>query len=143
MVQNDIFWPMIVMALLTFIALGLMPIRRIRSARRGETTLEDYKVGESARVPADVSLPNRNYMNTLELPVLFYVLSLALYATHRVDAVFLSLAWLYVALRAGHSLIHLTYNKVAHRAIPFIISNLVLIAMWVIFALGLLVRQTG
>ncbi|HEX7921091.1 MAG TPA: MAPEG family protein [Bradyrhizobium sp.] len=137
MAQEYIFWPMIVMALLTFIPLGMMPIKRIQSALRGETTPDDYKLGESARVPADVSLPNRNYMSTLEVPVLFHVLSLALYATNRVNAVFLSLAWAYVVLRTGHSMIHLTYNRVMHRLVPFAASNFVLIAMWVMFALSL------
>lgn len=138
MAQEHIFWPMIVMAFLTFIPLAIMPIKRIQSAVRGDTTPDDYKFGESARVPADVSLPNRNYMSTLEVPLLFHVLSLALYATHRVDPVFLSLSWIYVVLRIGHSIIHLTYNRVTHRVVPFAVSNFVLIAMWVIFALRLL-----
>lgn len=137
MAQDSIFWPMIVMALLTFIPLGMMPIKRIRSSLRGDTTPDDYRLGESARVPADVSLPNRNYMNTLEAPLLFYALLLALYATRRVDAVFLSLAWAYVVLRGGHSIIHLTYNRVMHRVIPFAASNFVLIVMWALFAVSL------
>jgi hypothetical protein len=137
MTQEYIFWPMIAMALLTFIPLGMMPIKRIRSSLRGDTTPDDYKLGETARVPADISLTNRNYMNTLEVPLLFHVLSLALYAAHKVDVVFLSLAWAYVVLRSGHSMIHLTYNRVTHRVMPFAASNFVLIAMWVIFALRL------
>ena len=137
MAQDSIFWPMIVMALLTFIPLGMMPIKRIRSLLRGDTTPDDYKLGESARVPADVSLPNRNYMNTLEAPLLFYVLLLALYATRRVDLVFLCLAWAYVILRSGHSIIHLTYNRVTHRVVPFAISNFALMVMWILFAVSL------
>jgi hypothetical protein len=73
MAQDYIFWPMIMMALLTFIPLGMMPVRRIQSTRRGDTTPDDYKLGESARVPANVSLPNRNYMTTLEVPLLFHI----------------------------------------------------------------------
>ena len=137
MTQDSIFWPMIVMALLTFIPLGMMPIKRIRSSLRGETAPDDYKLGESASVPADVSLPNRNYMNTLEAPLLFYVLLLALYATRRVDLVFLCLAWVYVILRSGHSIIHLTYNRVTHRVVPFAISNFALMVMWILFAVSL------
>ncbi len=137
MAQELIFWPVIVMALLTFIPLGMVPIKRIRSASRGDTTPDDYAFGESARVPAEVALPNRNYMNTLEVPLLFYVLSLALYATSRVDIVFLLLAWAYVGLRSVHSLIHLTYNRVTHRVVPFAASNFVLICMWLFFAVSL------
>ncbi len=137
MAQENVFWPMIVMVLLTFIPLGMMPIKRIRSAVRGDTAPDDYRLGESARVPADVSLPNRSYMNTLEAPLLFYVLSLALYATSRVDGVFVSLAWTYVVLRCIHSIIHLTYNKVTHRVVPFAASNFVLIVMWALFVVSL------
>ena len=34
-----------------------------------------------------------------------------------------------------HSAIHLTYNKVMHRLIPFAVSNLVLMAYWALFFL--------
>jgi hypothetical protein len=43
-----------------------------------------------------------------------------------------------VGLRIVHTAIHLSYNNVAHRLIPFAASNVVLIAMWVIFFAGLL-----
>jgi hypothetical protein len=74
-------------------------------------------------------------MNLLELPMLFYVASLMFYVTGRVDAVVLAVAWLYVAVRAVHSVIHLTYNNVRHRLIPFALSNFVLIAYWLLFFL--------
>ena len=45
----------------------------------------------------------------------------------------LGVAWLYVALRLVHSAIHLTYNKVRHRLIPFATSNVVLVVYWVVF----------
>jgi hypothetical protein len=135
--QECIFWPMIGMAFLTFVPLLLVAFKRIQSSFQGRTTPDDYKLGESDRVPADISIPNRNYMNMLELPVLFYVLALALYVSRRVDTVFMVLAWTYVALRTVHSVIHLTYNRVQHRVVPFGISNFVLITMWAVFALGL------
>ena len=137
MTQESIFIPMIVMAFLTFIPLGLIPFKRFQSGFQGRTTPDDFKLGESAKVPPDVAIPNRNYMSTLEAPVLFHVIILALYVTHKVDMVFLDLSWAYVALRAAHSVIHLTYNRVIHRLIPFAISNFVLIAMWVMFAMKL------
>lgn len=137
MAQDSIFWPMIAMALLTFVPLGMMAVKRVRATQRGVTVPEDYALGKSPRVPADVALANRSFMNTLEVPVLFHVLSLALYVTHGVDLAFLSLAWAYVALRCAHSLVHLTYNRVTHRLVPFATSNAVLIAMWVIFAIRL------
>jgi hypothetical protein len=53
----------------------------------------------------------------------------------RVSPVMLNLAWAYVALRALHSLVHVTFNNVRVRLIVFAASNLVLPAMWVVFFL--------
>jgi hypothetical protein len=131
--QHLIFAPMGVLAFLTFGVLLLIPIRRFRAGAAGQIVADDFKFGESATVPGHVSIPNRNYMNLLELPMLFYVGSLMFFVTGKVDAVVLIVAWLYVALRAIHSAIHLTYNRVGHRLIPFALSNLVLTVYWVLF----------
>jgi hypothetical protein len=97
----------------------------------------DFRFGESARVPGAVSLPNRNFMNLLELPMLFYVVCVGLYVTLSVDAAAVILAWLYFALRVAHSLVHLTYNNVFHRLGVYAASGVVLALLWVRFAAGL------
>jgi hypothetical protein len=51
----------------------------------------------------------------------------------RVDQAALALAWTYVALRAIHSIIHLSYNRVVHRLVAYALSNFVLLAFWVLF----------
>jgi hypothetical protein len=84
-------------------------------------------------VPYDVALPNRNLINLLEVPLLFYVVCLALYVTHHVQPGCLRLAWAYVALRIVHSLIHLTSNNVRQRLAFFAVSNFVLVALWTWF----------
>ncbi|HEV2560644.1 MAG TPA: MAPEG family protein [Rhizomicrobium sp.] len=133
MERDMILWPMGALALLTFIVLTLIPVRRFRAAFAGKVTAHDFKLGESANVPPHVSLANRNYMNLLEFPQLFYVICLMLYVTDRVDVTFYQMAWAYVALRGVHSVIHITYNNVMHRLVLFAISNFVLIAMWALF----------
>jgi len=77
-------------------------------------------------------------MNLLELPVLFYVVCLAFFVTGKVDTLAVVLAWAYVALRAAHSVIHLSYNNVFHRLSVYAASNVVLLALWVrwVFALA-------
>jgi len=131
--QDQILSPMGALALLTFIVLIFIPIRRFRAAFAGKVGPEDFKLGESQRVPSDVALPNRNYMNLTELPVLFYVICLMFYVTNRVDETIVMIAWAYVATRALHSLIHITYNNVFHRLIAFSVSNFILGTMWVMF----------
>jgi len=133
MSQEMIFAPMGAMALITFVVLGFIPIRRFRAAAAGRVQADDFRFGESAAVPGDVSIPNRNYMNLLELPTLFYVVGLMYYVAGRVDQTALVVAWSYVALRAVHSAIHLTYNNVIHRLTAFALSNVVLMAFWVLF----------
>jgi hypothetical protein len=135
MPQELIFAPMGALALLTFLVLLLIPFRRFRAAFAGRVTREDFRFGESAKVPGDVSIPNRNYMNLLELPMLFYVAGLMYYVAGRVDQTVLGVAWAYVVLRAAHSAIHLTYNNVFHRLTLFALSNVVLGVFWVLFFL--------
>ena len=133
MPQDLIFAPMGALALLTFIVLGFIPSRRFRAVFARQVSADDFKLGESAAVPAHVALANRNYMNLLELPVLFYVACLMYFVAGRLDQTALTVAWVYVALRAVHSLIHVTYNNVIHRLAAFAVSNFVLIAFWVLF----------
>jgi len=129
-----IFQPVLALVALTFLVLLRIPYVRIRAALARRVVTEDFRMGESPRVPPDVALPNRNYMNLLELPLLFYVLAVSLYVTQRVDTLQLTLAWCYVTLRFAHSLVHLTYNGVVHRLTCFALSNFVLSAMWLYFA---------
>jgi hypothetical protein len=138
--QAAIFLPMCALVAWTFAVLLLIPLARFRAAARGKVNAGDFRFGESTRVPGEVSLPNRNLMNLLELPVLYYVVCLALYITLSVDALAVALAWLYVVLRVAHSLVHLTYNNVFHRLSVYAASSVVLAALWIRFAAALLQR---
>jgi hypothetical protein len=130
--QQAIFVPVGVLAALTLFVVALIPFRRLQAEFRGSVKPGiDLSIGESANVPPTLSLANRNMMNLTEMPVLFYVGSLVLYVLTKVDALFLGMAWAYVALRVIHSAIHLTYNKFRHRSLIFGLSNLVLAALWV------------
>jgi len=122
---------MVALGVLTFLVLLRIPFVRIRAARAGVLNADDFKLGESPRVPPDVSIPNRNYMNLLELPTLFYAACLALFVLGKVTQVDCTIAWIYVGLRAAHSLIHLTYNNVLHRLAVFATSNVVLGVFWI------------
>lgn len=136
----SIFAPMAALIALTFVVLTLIPIKRFRAGFAGEITGEDFRFGESARVPGHVSIPNRNYMNLLELPMLFYVLCLSLYVTHTVTGLEYGLAWAYVALRAAHSMVHLTLNHIFTRLTIFATSNVVLAVAWLVFFIYVFTR---
>lgn len=121
---------MVALATLTFAVLLLIPVRRFRAGIAGQIKYDDFKYGESERVPPEVGIPNRNMMNLLELPMLFYVACLTYLVIGRVNEFALALAWIYVGLRVAHSAIHVTYNRVRHRLIAFALSNVVLVMFW-------------
>lgn len=129
--QAAIFFPVFALAAWTFAILLLIPYKRIKAVALKQLVADDFKLGESKNVPPSVSLPNQNYTNLLELPVLFYVVCLVLYVTNNVDLIALYLAWAYVGFRLIHSVVHLTSNNIFQRLIVFAISAFVLIAMWV------------
>jgi len=128
---ESILLPMAALAAWTFAVLLVIPYKRIGAGRKGLVTWRDFKYGESEKVPPDVRIPNRNLMNLLEMPMLFYVACVTLYVTKRVDAAVVVLAWAYVGLRAAHTAVHLTYNRVRDRLIVYAAGNVVLAMIWI------------
>lgn len=128
----NILHPLFALAAWTLLVLLLIPFVRVRSVRRREIAPNDFKYGESSAVPPAVSIPNRNYMNLLELPMLFYVVCVVLYITTGASRLAVFVAWAYVALRMVHSIIHLSYNHVLHRLAAFTLSNAALVSLWAI-----------
>jgi hypothetical protein len=131
--SEAIFRPVGALAMWTLLVYMLIGISRIRAVRGRRVSSKAFLYGESAEVPPEVSLPNRNLMNLLEAPVLFYVVCLCSYTTRHVTQGVVTLAWVYVGLRLAHSLVHLTTNRIPHRLLTFAASNFVLVALWVRF----------
>jgi hypothetical protein len=134
MQQTAIFGPMVALVLLTFGVLVYTGYKRFSAGFAGRVKGSDFRYGETANVPPDVAVANRNFMNLLEAPVLFYVLCLALYVTDHVTSVTLYLAWAYVASRMIHTAIHLAYNRILYRFAAYALSNVVLATLWLWFA---------
>lgn len=130
---ETIFAPVSVLALWTGFVVLTTGYRRIGAVRRRRVSRHAFRLGESPEVPADVAVANRNLMNLLEMPVLFYVVALALYVTHHVTRGAVEMAWVYAGLRVLHSCEHLTTNHVLRRLILFAASNVVLVALWIRF----------
>jgi hypothetical protein len=128
-----IFGPVSVLALWTLLVLAMTGSRRVRGALSGRVPRNAFRLGESAEVPPDIAVVNRNFMNLLEVPVLFYVVCISLYVTRQVNTAMVTLAWVYVLLRVVHSFIHLTSNRIMQRLMVFAASNFVLLAIWLWF----------
>ncbi len=135
--MNDaaIFWPVIIQALVTLFLYVPMSSRRIASVKSGEAKASDYRLVE--KEPADVRQMTRAIANQYETPILFYAVCVSAYVTQNVGAVMLALAWAYVIIKCCHVFVQTTSNRLRIRRPIFMVSFIVLIAMWVTFALQL------
>jgi hypothetical protein len=133
MPQTAIFGPFFAMVSLTLVVWVYMYVRRIGFIRSNGISPKDLAVpGELARLsPPEISNPSDNLKNLFEIPVLFYALALYLFATNQVDGAYVSAAWVFVAFRALHSVVHCTINLVMLRFYLYLFSTL---AVWFIAA---------
>ncbi len=92
MQSTAIFLPALLLMFWTLTVLLVVPIRRVKAVMQKRITPQDFSHGESARVPPDVALPNRIFMNLLEVPVLFYIVAFMAHLTGLVNGVTVGLA---------------------------------------------------
>jgi hypothetical protein len=129
--QMVIFGPFFATMFLTLVVWVYMYIRRIAFITGSNIRSQDLAVpGELARIsPPTVSNPSDNLKNLFEIPVLFYALTLYLFVTKQVDALYVDAAWVFVAFRVLHSAVHCTFNFVMLRFYLYLIAT---VAVWFI-----------
>ena len=130
--------PVFVQVALTFALLFWMASARTRSVVRGETKIRDTALGQPAWPEQPTKISNC-FNSQLQLPVLFYVLVIFALMTKLADLPFVVMAWLFVLLRLAHAYIHTTSNHVPTRFKVFAAGMLVLLLMWIIFAVRVLI----
>ena len=123
---------MFALVVLTFLVMLLVLTARFRSVFNREVSPQYYRLMSGGRAPEYVVKPAKQLSNLFETPVLFYVAGALFVALDIQSALAVGLAWLYVALRVVHALIHLTYNNVIHRLTVFILSTLCILILWLI-----------
>lgn len=135
-----ILWPTIALALLIFAVWFVLLRRRFAHIAANPPTAKTFADGEStAHYFRPVERPARNLSNLFEMPVLYFALVPLLMLTGEVSAGQIALAWIFVVLRALHSVVHIGPNAVRLRARLYIASCAVLAAMWLGFAVTLLI----
>ena len=129
--------PLFVEVILTFVLLYWMAYVRTRAIRIGEIEAQNIALREPNWPPGITQVGNA-YHNQLELPVLFYVLTILSLVTRHADLLFVALAWIFVASRIVHAYIHVTDNNVNRRGPIFGLGALVLTIMWLVFIVRIL-----
>jgi hypothetical protein len=129
--------PVFVLVGLTFALLIAMATARRDALVNKETKIRDIALGEP-NWPVRATQIGNCFKNQFELPVLFYALiALALPLRHA-DLVIVILSWVFVVTRFVHAGVFVTSNDLNRRSLAWFAGVLVLFAMWVYFALRIL-----
>jgi hypothetical protein len=130
--------PLFVQIGLTFALLLGMATARTRALSSREISPKDIALGQP-NWPERATQVGNCFRNQFEVPVLFYALiALALPLRHA-DLVIVLLSWVFVVTRFIHAGIFVTSNDVGQRGMVWFAGALVLLAMWIYFALKILV----
>ena len=129
--------PVFVLIFLTFALLIWMAGARRNALVSRETRVKDIALGQQ-NWPVRATQVGNCFKNQFELPVLFYILiALALPLRHA-DNVIVLLSWVFVVTRLVHAGIFVTSNDLNYRSLAWFAGVFVLLAMWIYFALRIL-----
>jgi hypothetical protein len=129
--------PVFVLIGLAFALLMGMAGGRTGAVQGGQTSLRDIALGQP-NWPVRVNQIGNCFSNQFEVPVLFYLLiALALPLRHA-DLVIVLLSWVFVVTRFVHAGIFVTSNNVQHRSLAWFAGVVAVFAMWIYFALKIL-----
>lgn len=130
MTQEAIFSPFFATIILTLCVWIYMYIRRINFLSSQQLNPQDLAGTADALAklsPPAVSNPADNLKNLFEISVIFYALTLYLYTTSQVDALYLYAAWTFAIFRVLHSIVHCTFNLIMLRFWLYLVATL---AVW-------------
>ncbi len=125
-------YPMFAMVLLTFLVFFYGIAMRVRSVKTKQVPAEYYKIFRSSQEIPERIIQHKNHVDNLfQIPVLFYAGCIMATVSGELTTSMVICAWAFVFLRIGHTIVHLTYNKVLHRLAFFIPSNVCVLLLWI------------
>ena len=129
--------PVFVLVGLAFALLFWMATARGQALSGRETSPKDIALGQP-NWPTRTTQIGNCFSNQFELPVLFYIVIALALPLRRADLVIVLLSWVFVVTRFAHAGIFVTSNNVQRRSMAWLAGVLVLFAMWLYFALKVL-----
>jgi len=126
-----LIYPMFALVLLTMAVLATLFRRRIRAVRDGTVSMRYFGIYQGQGEPEDSAKAARHFSNLFEAPTLFYAGCLAAMITHDAGLAVQVLAWVYVAARIIHAIIHLGGNRIGQRVRIYFVGWLALAALWI------------
>jgi len=129
--------PVFVLIGLTFFLLIWMAGARRNALVGGQTRIRDIALGQPNWPERSTQVANC-FANQFEIPLLFYILIAIALPLRRTDLVIVLLSWVFVVTRFVHAGIFVTSNDLNRRSLAWFAGVLVVFAMWVYFALKIL-----
>ncbi|MCV0395575.1 MAG: MAPEG family protein [Rhizobiaceae bacterium] len=111
----------------------MMFLRRREAVRSGAAKVSQFR--ENTSEPPQSLFVRNSLANQFELPVLFHIGCLALYATNGATFVAVIVAWIFVASRYVHAFIHVTTNRIRWRRPAFTLGFLANLVLWIMLAI--------
>ena len=134
---QSVLLPVFVMIGLTFaLLIGMVGARRSALVSR-ETKIKDIALGQP-NWPVRATQIGNCYRNQFELPVLFYALIAIALPIRHADLIIVVLSWVFVIARLIHAGVFVSSNNLGRRSMAWLVGALVLLVMWVYFALRIL-----
>ena len=129
--------PVFVLVGLAFFLLLWMATARTQALKARETSLKDVALRQP-NWPEKATQIGNCFSNQFEIPVLFYILIALALPLHKADLFIVLMSWVFVVTRFIHAGIFTTSNDVRQRGLVWFAGVLVLLAMWIYFALKML-----
>ena len=129
--------PVFVLVGLTFALLLWMATARTRALTGKEIRIKDIALGQP-NWPERATQIGNCFSNQFELPVLFYILIAVALPLRHADFFIVLMSWVFVVTRFAHAGIFVTSNDVRTRSLAWFAGVLVLLVMWIYFALKIL-----
>ncbi|MFJ5370489.1 MAPEG family protein [Bosea sp. CER48] len=125
-----LIYPALAMILWIFVVAVILMLRRKDAFASGAVKTSDVSLS-TERYPAPARLASANFSNQFETPVVFFALIMLAMEVGATGYAMAVLAWLYVATRVIHTLIHIGPNKLPLRGAVYGIGVIALFGMWI------------
>ncbi|WP_336813521.1 MAPEG family protein [Bosea sp. MMO-172] len=124
-----LIYPTLAMIFWIFVVGVVLAMRRKTAFTSGAVRPADVSVS-TERYPVPARLAAANFTNQFETPVIFFAVVMVAMETGATGYVMAILAWLYVATRVLHTLIHVGPNRLPLRGAVYGVGIIALFCMW-------------
>jgi len=124
-----LIYPTLALIFWIFVVGVILAVRRKNAFASGAVRPDEVSVS-TERYPVPARLAAANFTNQFESPVIFFAVVMVAMETGATGYAMALLAWLYVATRVVHTLIHIGPNKLPLRGAVYGIGVIALFCMW-------------